>query len=317
MKLTQLYYFRILCECASFTKAAEKIHISQPSLSKAIRELEKEAGFLLLSRTPGGVHPTEEGKLFLEHCNRVLDEMKKLEAYTASVEKERISLRVGMPPIFGISFIPEIERLVRESNLELQIRWVEGASVKLHEMLRGHEIDAAILPATLMQMNGLQQADFRFVEEQLYVSRSHPLAKEETVTVEQIKKEKFAFFSERSGQDLLLQDLFRGVDFQPAKQHDSTQLSTVLSLVEQGELIAIIHNNALDMYSKKLDVRCIPFCPPYALRLVLAWAGGGKKEKSIRRLASAVSRDPYRNLRTPLRKKLQAEGLPSRYSQKA
>ena len=108
---------------------------------------------------------------------------------------------------------------------------------------------------------------------------------------------KFAFFSEDSGQDLLLRDLFRNASFQPTRQHNSTQLSTILRLVERGDLVAIAHNNALIIYSENLDVCSIPFEPPYVLHLVLAWSAGGQKEKSIRRLADCISRDPYKNLR--------------------
>lgn len=55
MKLTQLQYFMCISECGSFTKAAEQLHITQPSLSKAIAELEVEAGTTLLLRTKSGV----------------------------------------------------------------------------------------------------------------------------------------------------------------------------------------------------------------------------------------------------------------------
>lgn len=144
MRLAQLEYFKALCECGSFTKAAEQVHITQPSLTKAIKELEQEIGFSLLIRTPKGVMPTENGKVFLTHCQRIDMEMKSLQAFIDSVHVDVPVLRIGMPPIFGISFIPEIEQYLRESPLHLSIQWIEGASVKLHEMLRHQEIDAAV-----------------------------------------------------------------------------------------------------------------------------------------------------------------------------
>ena len=71
MKLTQLQYFMCISECGSFTKAAEQLHITQPSLSKAIAELEVEAGTTLLLRTKSGVQLTQEGQIVLEQVRNV------------------------------------------------------------------------------------------------------------------------------------------------------------------------------------------------------------------------------------------------------
>lgn len=220
MRLAQLEYFKALCECGSFTKAAEQVHITQPSLTKAIKELEQEIGFSLLIRTPKGVMPTENGKVFLTHCQRIDLEMKSLQAFIDSVHVDVPVLRIGMPPIFGISFIPEIEQYLRESPLHLSIQWIEGASVKLHEMLRHQEIDAAVLPESLLNLNGLSFKTFRYVEEQLCISKHHPLADRKTVSLKELTQEKFAFFSEDTGQELLLNDMFRDTDFFPVRQHN-------------------------------------------------------------------------------------------------
>lgn len=78
MKLTQLQYFMCISECGSFTKAAEQLHITQPSLSKAIAELEVEAGTTLLLRTKSGVQLTQEGQIVLEQVRNILRETDEL-----------------------------------------------------------------------------------------------------------------------------------------------------------------------------------------------------------------------------------------------
>ncbi len=297
MQLAQLYYYSSLCKNGSFTKTSRIIHISQPSLSKSIKELENEIGFTLLVRSPGGILPTEEGKQFLMYCDRVLKEVESLKGFVESVNEEAITLRLGMPPIFGIAYIPEIEKYVQHSSLKINIQWEEGSSEKLYGMLKAHEIDAAILPEKLVPMTGIKRKTFRYIEEEVVVSCGHALSKETAVSLRELKNESFAFFSSDTGQQLLLKDLFKNAGFYPKKQHDSTQLPTILKMVENGDLIAILHNNALDMYTGKLNVCNIPFDPPYVLKLVLAWTESGEKEKLIQMLSSSICEEPYKYLR--------------------
>lgn len=70
MKLTQIEYFIAVCECGSFSRAAEKCHISQPGISKAIRELEEECGVALFQRNRNNIQITRRGRILLEHARQ-------------------------------------------------------------------------------------------------------------------------------------------------------------------------------------------------------------------------------------------------------
>ncbi len=78
MKLNQLYYFKTVCKYNNITKAAEHLHVSQPAITHAIRELERELGIRLFKRTNKNVSLTQEGVLFFQKSSDILSELESL-----------------------------------------------------------------------------------------------------------------------------------------------------------------------------------------------------------------------------------------------
>ena len=128
MKLTQLQYFMCISECGSFTKAAEQLHITQPSLSKAIAELEVEAGTTLLLRTKSGVQLTQEGQIVLEQVRNILRETDELSEMFRQMRQAYHTLKIGIPPTMGYCFIPEIMGRVSTLKNEVPIEWKESGT---------------------------------------------------------------------------------------------------------------------------------------------------------------------------------------------
>src|SRR5258708_24162443 len=107
MELRHLRYFRAVAEASSFTRAATRLRIAQPALSRQIQDLENEIGVRLLHRSPLGVRLTAEGELFLEEVRELL---KRADA---SVEKVRAfsrgeygEVRVGYEPTPTVGILP-------------------------------------------------------------------------------------------------------------------------------------------------------------------------------------------------------------------
>ena len=78
MKLNQLYYFKTVCKYNNITKAAEHLHVSQPAVTHAVRELEKELGICLFTRTNKNVVLTKEGEFFLQRSLGILASLEEL-----------------------------------------------------------------------------------------------------------------------------------------------------------------------------------------------------------------------------------------------
>ena len=233
MKLTQLQYFMCISECGSFTKAAEQLHITQPSLSKAIAELEVEAGTTLLLRTKSGVQLTQEGQIVLEQVRNILRETDELSEMFWQMRQTYHTLKIGIPPTMGYCFIPAIMGRVSTLKNEVPIEWKESGTNNLEQLLRSGKIDIAIIPSNFLQMDNLEYRKFRDVEEILFVAKDHPLANEKSVTADMIANERFVLFNEEYNQNVPFDKLFNNGGFFPKRVTYTSQLSTALNYVEK------------------------------------------------------------------------------------
>ena len=108
MNLVQLKYFQAVCKYQSVSAAAEYLYISQPTLSSAIKELEREFGVSLFRRHHRGMVLTPEGTELLKHCERLLSHADQVERIMSDFGKRRNVLRLGVPPMIGSLFLPKI-----------------------------------------------------------------------------------------------------------------------------------------------------------------------------------------------------------------
>lgn len=106
MKLHQLRYFQEVCRQHSITKAAEELHISQPAVSAAIRELEEEFGLRLFKRSHKKLILTTEGSYFSLEVEELLQKAKQIADDMTRLQKKNTSIRVGLPPMIEALEIP-------------------------------------------------------------------------------------------------------------------------------------------------------------------------------------------------------------------
>jgi LysR family hca operon transcriptional activator len=167
MELRHLRYFVAVAEAGSLTVAARKLHTSQPSLSRQIRDLEEEIGAQLLTRRARGIELTPAGRAFLEHARSVLSRVE------AAAEAAR---RVAHPakPCFTIGFLtgheltwmPEALQILRDELPNIDVMISSQISPQLADALLNGTVDAAFL----RHERGVPELAFRhLVEEPLVV----------------------------------------------------------------------------------------------------------------------------------------------------
>jgi LysR family transcriptional regulator, hca operon transcriptional activator len=123
MELRHLRYFVAVVEAWSLTEAAEKkLHTSQPSLSRQIRDLEHHVGTELFTRTASGVVPTAAGRAFLDHARRALAQVDAaLEAARRAAKPAKHTFAVGFQAGMEIDWLPAVTKVLRDElpNIEL------------------------------------------------------------------------------------------------------------------------------------------------------------------------------------------------------
>jgi LysR family hca operon transcriptional activator len=149
MELRHLRYFIAVADAGSFTVAAEqKLHTSQPSLSRQIRDLEQEVGVQLMNRGAHGVELTAAGKAFLEHARlSLLQAEAAKEAALRAAQPPRPTFALGFLSGAEIDLLPEVNRVLRVEFPGIEIRLSSDYSPVLAKALMRRKLDAAFIRA--------------------------------------------------------------------------------------------------------------------------------------------------------------------------
>lgn len=146
MDIKQLEYFIVVCEQKSFSRAVDVLHISQPSLSRHMQQLEAGLGLHLLRRTGRGVEPTEAGLRLLNHAQTIARAVRyareDLGKYRAQCDG---GIRLGLPPRIARRIAPELVKRFREAFPGATLNIKEGLSVEMFDWLSKSRIDIALL----------------------------------------------------------------------------------------------------------------------------------------------------------------------------
>jgi DNA-binding transcriptional LysR family regulator len=188
VELRQLRYFIAVAEALSFTKAAQKLHIAQPALSRQIRQLEEEIDVQLLLRDRRSVELTDAGRVFLKEAKAVINQATHaLDMVRRSRRGDFGRVRIGIAS--GLSSQVNralIEHAKRCPGVEVECRDI--LSTLQNEALRGRTIDVGFLrpPVDLRHLH----SEVLFTEQfMVFLRKSNPLAKRKRLRLEQIAHE--------------------------------------------------------------------------------------------------------------------------------
>ncbi|HEV2782138.1 MAG TPA: LysR substrate-binding domain-containing protein [Actinophytocola sp.] len=248
MTLQQLVYFVAVAETRHFTKAAERTHVAQPSLSKQIHALESELGAPLFSRARGNVTLTPAGEALLPVARRILSDVDtaRLEvAELAGLRRGRV--RLGATPSLCVGILADVLRRFHDTYPGIQLVVQESGSRDLTRALIGGELDLALI---IMPPQGADPAltVTPILREQLSVASAaggaHALARG-PVRLTALRHTPMVMF--REGYDLRETTLqaCRRAGFEPTIAVDGGEMDAVLRFVEAGLGVAVVPSMVL------------------------------------------------------------------------
>jgi len=258
MDIPQLRYVVALSQELHFLRAAKRAHVSQPSLSQALKKLEVELGVPLFERSPKGVQPTAEGKKFLPFAIAALDNLQTATRELQELRREIMgTLRIGVIPTICPYLMPEVIRDLKRSAPKLVLELSEETTSVLLSQIKDGTLDLGILALPVAE-KGL--AERVFYREPLYlaVSKNHPLATRKTVTSKDITAQKVLVLKEGHcfGRQMLdFCNISRETD-QVIFQGSS--LTSVIRLAALGEGITLVPKMA-SLIESAPGIRFIPF----------------------------------------------------------
>jgi LysR family hca operon transcriptional activator len=192
MELRHLRYFVAVADAGSLTVAAEqKLHTSQPSLSRQIRDLEQEVGIPLMHRSAHGVELTSAGKAFLDHARMALIQAEAAkEAALRAAQPPKPAFALGFLSGAEIGLLPEVERLLRDEFPGIEIRLSSDYSPILAKALMRRRLDAAFMRPE-EPVGDLRYARVRTDPLVFVFPSDHRLASHATVAPQEIVNETF------------------------------------------------------------------------------------------------------------------------------
>lgn len=235
-----LALFLAVADALSFRQAAEALHLSQPPLSRAIRDLEERLGTRLFDRDTQGVSLTQAGLKLLPYARNVGALLREAEA-ALKVRALPSTLRLGLTSAAEPTWFRGLAERIQARHPETVVSVVSDASPRLVRRLRASKLDAAFV-ALPTDVRGLDILDIERLPMVVALQSSHPLARRRSLRLDDLAPER-VFWFERSRQPAFYdhcQSIFERHGFAPRKLREPTDHHVLLADVAGGRGIALL-----------------------------------------------------------------------------
>lgn len=235
MELWQLRTFRVVAETLNFTKAAERLNLTQSAVSHQIKALEKDLGEPLFIRAKRGVKLSEAGKMALEHAERILAEAEAMRVRVSGREHTPVGRvrAAAATQAFVHLFAPLFESFMRaHAGVELSFRTTVSTDQTVTDILNGAaDVGFASMPIYSPNLRFTELFEDELV---LVVGKGHELANESEVTAEQIERSRLILFERGASIRRKTDAFFARANIQPVIALESNDTYFIKLMVEHG-----------------------------------------------------------------------------------
>ncbi len=271
MTVTQLSYFVSVCRTKSISSASTECFVTQPAISLAIRELEKEFGVILFYRRGNKLKLTMEGEKLYSRATELLGLYEELENEMSQVRNNRIPLRIGIAPLLSIIYFPKMINDIRKIYPEISITLFEYGSNRAHELVYNDELDFALVNMEFYDIDKFNRVTFAEDRLLFYVSKDHPLAGKRCITVEDLGETPIALFNVDSVQNHLIRQRFEALNIRPNIVMHASQLMTIRKFLDEGRVGAFLFES---LKGELEDYTAVEVDPPLPVKVGFIWKKG-------------------------------------------
>jgi DNA-binding transcriptional LysR family regulator len=288
MEARKLRYVLTVAEELSFTRAAARLHMTQPPLTRQIKRIEAEIGVQLFYRTKRVVQLTKAGEVFVERAQRLLQDFDQLRRASGQADRgEAGRLTIGFLGAIAFDLFPRILREHRTQAPDVRIELLESDNRALMEGLRSRSIDAAFMRPYYLDADIAMKTLLRdrFV---LALPSGHRLSGKKTISICDLAEEPFVTASRSPVPSIYAQTMAicEKAGFHPRVAQASTHLHTAIALVSAGMGVALVPRSIMNLglqgvrYAKLNDVT-------ETIEVVVAWRKNDRNAMLVRFLKLA------------------------------
>lgn len=278
MELRHLRYFVAVAEEENVTRAAARLRISQPPLSRQIHDLEEELGIALFDRRPQSLTLTAAGRLFFQEARAVLERAGQAVQMAMRLSgKGRTEIHIGYAPSLTIDILPQALRRFQAARGHVHIRLHDLSTEEMLKGLQERRLDVALMirPSRLSVSSGIIFRPLRKHAVCLAMHPAHPLARADQIRLSDVASERLIAYSKEDYPEYhaWLKNLFRKQKSPPllSEEHDSS--TSLIASVEAGRGIALVQQGFECLSGSRLEIRPLePAPPPFVVGA--AWRKG-------------------------------------------
>jgi len=245
MELRHLRYFVAVAEALNFRRAAERLHVAQPALSKQIQQLEERIGVRLLHRNTGGVSLTDAGAVMLDEARDILERVEMAAAAAAAAASGKSGrLNVGNLGLLTASFLPSVLSEFRTRYPQVDVNLIEVGMVDQLNALQTGQVHLGFMVERHVSLPaGFEWVEVLSARPSVVMSREHPLASRPAIALSELAMEPLLTVAEPGKQtrhQQYLQEVFagRGIRHRPPQRVSSFE--SLIAMVESGLGISLL-----------------------------------------------------------------------------
>ncbi|OHU21161.1 transcriptional regulator CynR [Mycobacteroides franklinii] len=266
MELRHIRYLLAVADHANFTRAAESLHISQPTLSQQIKQLERTLGVILLDRSGRTVRLTDAGEAYAQHARLALRDLDAGERAVHDVQDlSRGHLRIAMTPTFTTYFIGPLVHRFRTAHPGITLTVRESTQERIEADLLADRLDLGIAFAGAHPV-GIDHRALFTETLRLVVGSDHPLAaRRGSLPVRQLSREALGLLSPDFATRQDIDAYFAGLGVAPHIAVEANSISALLEFVRRGSLATVLPDAIAHEHA---DLHLVPLSPPLPTRTV-------------------------------------------------
>ena len=261
MEIHQLRYFVAVADEGSFSRAAAKVRVAQPSLSQQIRKLEAEIGQPLFDRLPRSIVLTEAGRSFIEYARQILTSIGDARRCVDEL-KDTVTgkLAVGAIPTIAPYVLPELVKKFHKDYPEVTLELVEDVTDGITRRIEAGELDVALASAC-QQTPSLRRESLGREPLLALLPQGDPLANQSVIQLDDLKSQRFLLLHEMHCLSQQVHNLLESRRLRPEIALAGSQLTTIAHMVAAGIGVSIVPQMMVN-HQETPGCVSLPFAPP-------------------------------------------------------
>jgi len=290
MEIQYLAEFVVLAQTENYLEAADTLFMSQSTLSKHIKALERELGVPLFDRTTRRVHLNQYGEIMLEYAKQIADIQYQ---YTTALNNQTESIKhtiiIGSIPVMAPYHITDEIMEFKKQNKNYSVNLIEGESAQLKDLLRQNKCELAFIRDEDEEDDD-EFAKIPYEDDYLVavLPSYHILANEKEITLEQIQFEDFLFLQPGSLLYNICRQECQKAGFTPNIAYTGQRAENIIDLVEKGMGISLLMRKPIE-YLATPKIRIVDITPTITTKIRIYYKKDRKLSVAAKHLINSIT----------------------------